>query len=107
MRDEVRGVDGELPLTEAQLSRYSWHSFRIALACALRALSLKEGDRVCSDSTIQALCRWASAQSLKVYARLSRDDYADLLVQAGKMTFNPVQAATLWAEAPVIDNDDC
>ena len=22
------------------------------------------------------------------------------------MTSNPVQAATLWAEAPVIDNDD-
>ena len=41
-----------------------------------------------------------------MYARLSRDDYADLLVHASKMTFNPVQAATLWAEAPVIDNDD-
>ena len=94
-------------LDKAHIHRYtySWHSFRIALACALRSLSLQDGSRKVSDATIQALCRWSSPQSLQVYARIDPGDYAQLLEQAGHARFNPIQAATLWAECPAIDDD--
>ena len=85
------------------ISRYSWHSFRISLACSLRSLSLH--DKSIDDATIQAFCRWATPDSLKVYARLSVHDYADIIDKAGKATFNSVQAATLWKDAPYIDDD--
>eukprot|EP00965_Chrysotila_dentata_P018981 632857-Pleurochrysis_carterae.AAC.1 len=42
---------------------FSWHSLRIGLARALRAAG-------CPDENIQLICRWASPQSLRVYARL-------------------------------------
>eukprot|EP00965_Chrysotila_dentata_P075844 2505766-Pleurochrysis_carterae.AAC.1 len=41
----------------------SWHSLRIGLACALRAAG-------CPDQIVKLICRWASTQSLAVYARL-------------------------------------
>jgi len=85
-------------LPAEHIKRYSWHSFRIALACALKALNA-------SDATIQALCRWASTQSLRVYARINRTDYADLVQRAGQVKFDSVQAATLWNQAPRIDDD--
>jgi len=48
--------------------RFSFHSFRIGFACTLLAAG-------CDGFTIQALCRWKSPESLKVYARLNPDDY--------------------------------
>jgi hypothetical protein len=90
-----------LPLKD--ICRYSWHSFRIALACAMRSLSLH--DKSIDDATIQTFCRWATTDSLKVYARISVQDYTDILDKASKATFNSVQAATLWRDAPFIDDD--
>ena len=49
--------------------RYSWHSFRIGLACALRAAGAP-------DSVILALCRWKSAAPLRCCARMSSADSA-------------------------------
>jgi hypothetical protein len=45
-------------------SLYSWHSFRIGLACALRAAGAPDG-------IILALCRWRSLDSLNTYARIN------------------------------------
>lgn len=61
-------------LCAAWLNRYSWHSFRISLACQLR--------RHNDDSTIQTLCRWATPTSMKRYARMGRSRYSALLTQA-------------------------
>ena len=81
----------------AATSRYSWHSFRISLACRLRPH--------CDDSTIQTLCRWATPTSMKLYARLGRSQYSSLLDRAETVDLDAVQAATLWRSCPHIDDD--
>eukprot|EP00965_Chrysotila_dentata_P107454 3550336-Pleurochrysis_carterae.AAC.1 len=48
---------------------YYWHSLRVGLACALRAAG-------CPDENIQLICRWASPQSLQIYARLGTAENA-------------------------------
>ena len=77
----------------------------LALACALRSLTLSDGTRAVNDGTIQALCRWSSTESLKVYARINRTEYAQLVAQAGQVRFDSVQARTLWDSVPPIDDD--
>jgi hypothetical protein len=67
---------------------YSWHSFRIGLACALLAAGAPE-------STILALCRWRSPASLRVYARLSFDDYASWLEAAEAQHVQAIQGPNL------------
>ena len=57
-------------------ARYSPHSFRRYLACALRA-------QKAPDATIQALLRWKTAESLKLYSILNDESYADLIDGAG------------------------
>ena len=51
------------PEVAGAATRYSWHSFRIGLACALHTAG-------CSDGHIQLICRWASPESLKIYRRV-------------------------------------
>ena len=53
-------------------AKYSWHSFRVALACSLLASNA-------SHSEIQALCRWQSEASLRIYARMPQPHYHSLL----------------------------
>jgi integrase len=48
---------------------HSWHALRITLACALLA-----GGQC--DGTIQAVCRWKSIDSLRVYAEMTASTYA-------------------------------
>ena len=86
-----------LPL--ARVSRYSWHSFRISLACRLKACGKYD------DSTIQEACRWASSHSLRLYSRISKKAYADMLQDASNVQIDSVQAATLWRKCPPIDED--
>ena len=87
------------------ICRYSRHSFRIALAWHFAMRSLSLNDKNIDDATIQTFCRWATTDSLKVYARLSVQDYTAILDKASKATFNSVQAATLWRDTPFIDDD--
>ena len=68
--------------------RYSWHSFRIALACSL----LKAGKR---PDEIMALCRWQSEESLRTYARLGWDQYAELLLSAYDQDISQIDASNL------------
>ena len=92
-------------LLHRDISKYSWHSLRIALACALLSLRRGDGSRRVDDATIQAMCRWATVKSLATYARLSKDEYSSLIVQAAGAQFSSVQAASLWKRCPWIDND--
>ena len=68
--------------------RYSPHSFRRYLACALKA----DGN---SDSTIQALLRWKTAESLRIYAVINDTAYADLVDAAGMADVSSVRTASL------------
>jgi hypothetical protein len=67
---------------------YSWHSFRIGLACALLAAGAPE-------STILALCRWRSPSSLRIYARFSFDEYASWLEAAEAQHVQAIQGPNL------------
>ena len=55
--------------------RYTWHSFRIGLATRLHRAHV-------SDSDIQAICRWQSAESLKIYIKMTAEDYLERLTKA-------------------------
>jgi hypothetical protein len=71
-----------------QVSSYSWHSFRITLACSL----LKAG---ASGRQIQALCRWQSDRSLEIYARLGASDYGQLLDSANGRDISQINISQL------------
>ena len=83
-------------MSKSEASRYSWHSFRIGLACAL----LAKGAR---PELIQALCRWKSPESLVIYARLNAEAYGDWVLSALSARISSVQTANL----PPIDDADC
>jgi len=59
-----------VPAHEAKL--YSWHSFRVYLACAMQTLG-------CPDSQVQAFVRWRSAKSVPYYQQLGRRQYEDMM----------------------------
>ena len=71
-----------------QVKRYSMHSWRIYLACAL----LEAG---ASDGTIQTMLRWRSDEALRIYARINDSKYADWLVQASQAKVSSVRTTTL------------
>ena len=68
--------------------KYSWHSFRVALACSLLASGATHAE-------IQALCRWQSEDSLRIYARMSQPHYQKLLRAAYGADISQVQPHTL------------
>ena len=49
---------------------HSLHALRVTMACVLLAHSR-------TDSRIQAVCRWKSPESLRVYAAMTANEYAD------------------------------
>ena len=73
---------------QKEADRYSWHSFRIALACSM----LKAG---CTSAEIQACCRWQTDASLKIYARLDAVLYTQLLDRAYAQQFTLRQQANM------------
>ena len=76
----------------AEIGSYSFHSFRIGFACALLAAK-------CPYDMIQALARWRSAESVKIYARLNPADYTTWVAAALSQTTTSKTSARL----PVID----
>ena len=75
-------------LTAAEVQKYSWHSWRIGLACALLATNAPV-------ATILALCRWKGPQSLRIYARRNMHDIAAWVDTAAAQVTNSVQAPNL------------
>ena len=73
---------------KANASKYSWHSARIYLACSLLAAGA-------SVAQIQALCRWQTEDSLRVYARLNPGSYDKLLTRAASADVLSVSVASL------------
>jgi integrase len=84
-----------LYLSAEETKKRSFHSFRIGLACCLRASG-------CPDPIIQALCRWRSPESISIYGRLNADSRATYLKAAFTTRASSVSSANL----PTIDIDD-
>jgi hypothetical protein len=82
-------------LTAKEAGEYSCHSFRIYLACALRAANK-------TDAEIQALCRWSSLDSLRIYACLDAASHTGLVEEAMLADSTSVRVHQL----PVLDLDD-
>ena len=76
---------------QEHLRRYSMHSWRIYLACALLAAGASNG-------TIQAMLRWRSDEALKIYARINDVEYADQLAKASQANISSVRTTTLREE---------
>jgi hypothetical protein len=85
-----------LVVPENQRNFYSWHSFRIGLACALLAQGA-------APEMIQALCRWKSKESLIVYARLNPESYGAWVLKAQTADITSINSTNL----PQFDDDVC
>jgi integrase len=81
-----------LHVPASEVGSYSFHSFRIGFACALLAAG-------CPYDMIQALARWRSAESVKIYARINPDDYTAWVSAALAQTTTSRTTARL----PIID----
>ena len=67
---------------------FSWHSARIYLASALGAMKVK-------PSVIQAMLRWQTEESLRLYNRMSMVECGRLLDGAAKACIASVQTSNL------------
>ena len=72
----------------AAAGRYSFHSFRIGFACALLAAG-------CDIYTIQALARWRSPESIRIYARMNPDVYAGWITKSMQQRASSTSTANL------------
>jgi hypothetical protein len=85
-----------LVLPPNRCAHYSWHSFRIGLACALLAQNA-------TPELIQAMCRWKSKESLDVYARLNPETYGMWILKAQVADISSISTTNL----PQFDDDVC
>ena len=80
-------------LGDERASKRSFHSCRVFAACCHKA----HGE---DDSVIQALCRWRSPESLRIYARINPRDYAARVRRMSSTTVD----STLAANLPTLDD---
>ena len=69
-------------------STLSWHSFRIELACRLRAAK-------CPDEVIQLICRWKCRESLQKYAQIGCDENVFWLNKAHATRFEAYRTTNM------------
>ena len=69
-------------------SHISWHSYRVRLACKLKACQ-------CDNPTIQAMVRWNTDRAVSIYGRFERDEYWRLLEKARQVDATSVQFTAL------------
>ena len=69
-------------------SLFTFHSFRVTLATQL-------GNSGAKDAMIQALCRWQSRASLRIYNRLQPEQALQLLDRATTAKVTSLTAANL------------
>jgi ribA/ribD-fused uncharacterized protein len=82
-------------MSTLQAKLYSWHSGRAFLCCALMASGR-------TPAEVQALVRWQSIDSLRVYNALNPATYASHLLAARKATVSGIRGAHM----PLIDSLD-
>ena len=67
----------------------SWHSLRVTLASALLAKRTPDGAQANGDGTIQAIVRWKTVESMRIYARMLPNEYADRVEEASRTDVAP------------------
>ena len=81
-------------LPACERTKFSWHSFRIGLACSLLAKNAQ-------PELIQAMCRWKSPSSLAIYARLNPETYSAWVLNAQTAVLTSIASRNL----PPLDDD--
>lgn len=66
----------------------SWHSYRIRLACKVKASG-------CDNPTVQAIVRWNTDKAIAIYARFERDYHWGILQKAAGYDATSVQFTAL------------
>ena len=82
-------------LSDEEMTKYSVHSFRSFLACALLAAG-------CPRWLIKRMLRWRSDESLEIYARVSDHEWSSRLEQSLGVTVD----ASLVPRMPQIDMNE-
>jgi hypothetical protein len=88
MDDALRDAFIALRVAPEQSRKHSWHSYRVRLACKLRAAKK-------DDHTIQACVRWRSTKALDIYARFEPKFYWSLLMDTVQHDATSVEISTL------------
>ena len=95
LKDMIKRV-----IPEAQRSKFSFHSYRIWLACAL--------DRAnCPPSKIKRILRWISDEALNTYVRDGEKMYGTWLDAAADSTVQTVQTSNLPSLEAILQHIDC
>ena len=81
-------------MSAEEAAKFSTHSFRIILACGAWAARMNP-----LATTIQALCRWRSVESLRTYVRWDPAHYSVLVDKALSREINALHTQYL----PVLD----
>jgi hypothetical protein len=95
LADELFRLLAERALGPAVAATLSLHSGRVWLACALLASNHP-------PPAIQAFCRWKSAESVKIYARMNPTEYAAALLGVMNAKISNISPHNL----PVLDHDE-
>jgi hypothetical protein len=82
-------------MSALQAKLYSWHSGRAFLCCALMASRRTQAE-------VQAMVRWQSADSIRIYNALNPATYASHILAARKATVSGIRGAHM----PFIDSLD-
>lgn len=82
-------------LDEDSARLYSWHSFRIGLACALKAAGAP-------DPTILALCRWRSKEYIPTYGRINHEMSCGWLDAAASQDISSIQTPNIGSIPSVL-----
>ena len=88
------GIEG------VEAKKYSCHSYRIWLACALDNVN-------CPPSKIKRILRWISDESLQTYCRENAEMNASWLGRAATAVVNPVQTSHLPSVEAILQYVDC
>ena len=90
----------KLNCPEVQHKKFSFHSYRIWLACALDNVN-------CPPSKIKRILRWISDESLSTYCRENAEMYSAWLDRAATAEVNPVQTCHLPSVEAILQYVDC
>ena len=93
--DSMLGHFLRLYMSAERARDFSFHSFRIGFACCLLAAG-------CPYDMIQALARWRSAKSAKIYARLNPEAHTAWVTKS----LQHQASSTTGRRLPVIDADE-
>jgi len=84
----------------AEALLHSFHAIRVTIATCLLSMKLPDGSQAISDGSIQMFVRWKTAESMRIYARMSPADYADSIDEATRTDAAPHKGAGLPTIGP-------